>query len=691
MKNWKMALKMVFGFGIVLILLALTAVFSITGITGIVTNAETVIAGNKLDGNFAQREVEHLNWAGDVNALLTDENITELNVQLDDHECALGKWLYGPEREAAEKLVPGLAPLLKAIEEPHLHLHESAAMIKDEFKQADLNVPAELKQREIEHLEWAGQIRDALITGAKRTNAETDPTKCGLGKWLQTDEAKALYDAGSPEFKAAWDEMLVDHDNLHTSAIELNGLLASNQRAAQSYFQSTITGYLEETLGGIDTLISYAEADVAQMMKANYIYSQETLPNLKEVQGILNEVRAEARANIMTDAEMVAAAVRTRLIVVAISLIAFIVAIIFAIVISLGITRPLNKGVTFAQELSQGDLTAVIDLHQKDELGVLADSLRDMKNSLTAVVTDVLLSADNVTNGSQQLSATAQQLSQGAAEQAASTEEVSSSMEEMDSSIGQNADNSSQTEVIARDAVKVVMEGSEAVTQTVDAMKNIAEKIAIIEEIARSTNMLSLNAAIEAARAGEHGKGFAVVATEVGKLASQSKIAANEISELASSSVSLADKTGEIMENIVPKIQQTADLVQEISASSNEQKSGAFQISQALSQLDQVVQQNASASEESASMAEELSAQADKLQQRMTFFTIDRLSAPDTASKPTTVKLREPGEVKREMSVKAEKKKPKQQLVESKVESAREYDVDVTMSNDIADADFEEF
>jgi len=290
--------------------------------------------------------------------------------------------------------------------------------------------------------------------------------------------------------------------------------------------------------------------------------------------------------------------------------------------ISRGITRPVGEAVKVIQRLENGDLTATLDDNRKDEIGQMAKALNTMCANLSDVVQNVKAAADNVAAGSMELSSSSQQMSQGATEQAAAAEEASSSMEQMSANIRQNADNAMETEKIAMKSADVAKDGGQAVAETVGAMKDIAEKISIIEEIARQTNLLALNAAIEAARAGEHGKGFAVVASEVRKLAERSQNAAAEISELSGSSVEIAERAGSMLGEMVPDIQRTAELVQEISASSKEQDTGADQINKAIQQLDSVIQQNASASEEMASTSEELSSQAEQLQDSIAFFTI---------------------------------------------------------------------
>jgi len=254
-------------------------------------------------------------------------------------------------------------------------------------------------------------------------------------------------------------------------------------------------------------------------------------------------------------------------------------------------------------------------------------SIKNMVEKLSSVVSQVQEAATSLVGASEQLSSTAQSLSQGASEQAASVEETSASMEEMSASIAQNNENAKVTGDIAGRTAMETVEGGQAVKDTVGAMKQIAQKIAIIDDIAYQTNLLALNAAIEAGRAGEHGKGFAVVAAEVRKLAERSQVAAEEISRLASGSVELAERAGKLLDTIVPSIQKTSDLVMEIAAASAEQNSGVGQINGAIGQISQAVAQNAAASEELASTSEEVSAQAMELQSTMAYFQLETTQA----------------------------------------------------------------
>jgi methyl-accepting chemotaxis protein len=337
-----------------------------------------------------------------------------------------------------------------------------------------------------------------------------------------------------------------------------------------------------------------------------------------------------------------------------------------------------NRITEAAREVAGGNL--MVELKERSSEDELMHALSAMVSKLVTVVAEVKQAASNVGAGASQMSSGSEGMSQGASEQAAAAEEASSSMEQMSSNIKQNADNAIQTEKIAVKSSEDAKEGGKAVAATVQAMKDIADKISIIEEIARQTNMLALNAAIEAARAGEHGKGFAVVASEVRKLAERSQNAAGEISELSASSVEVAEKAGTMLANILPDIQRTAELVQEISAASKEQDTGAEQINKAIQQLDQVIQQNASAAEEMASTAEELSSQAEQLISTIGFFKLDSADVR-TPQRPLLAKAQN-------------KAKPTKLMIPqaSAQKKAVNYDgVGLDMGKDHLDSEFEKF
>ncbi|WBL80273.1 methyl-accepting chemotaxis protein [Bradyrhizobium xenonodulans] len=354
---------------------------------------------------------------------------------------------------------------------------------------------------------------------------------------------------------------------------------------------------------------------------------------------------------------------RAQLILIVLVVVSLIVAAIGAVWISINISRSLAKAVDLADAVAIGDLSHKIDTFSNDEIGDLVKSLNAMTANLNAtaavaneiahgnlmveakplsdkdtlglalermveklrqIVSEALTAAQNVSAGSQELSASAEQLSQGATEQASSAEEASSSMEEMASNVKQNADNANQTEKIAAQSAKDAEASGAAVGRAVNAMQTIAEKITIVQEIARQTDLLALNAAVEAARAGEHGKGFAVVASEVRKLAERSQAAAAEIGTLSADTVKVAQEAGSMLSKLVPDIKRTAELVEEITAACREQDVGSAQINQAIQQLDKVGQQNASASEQVSSTSEELASQAEQLQSTIAYFRIEQ-------------------------------------------------------------------
>jgi methyl-accepting chemotaxis protein len=309
------------------------------------------------------------------------------------------------------------------------------------------------------------------------------------------------------------------------------------------------------------------------------------------------------------------------------TVLAVMVSLILALIITNGITSAIMKSKEYAQTLAEGDFTVALDVEQKDEIGQLGSALEEMVGRVRKVLEHIQQSSHQVTGASGQISASAQSISVGASEQASSMEEVSASLEELGSSIQQNAANATRSNESSRDTAKGSKEGVEAVRETVVAMKDIGEKIGIIEDIARNTNMLALNAAIEAARAGEAGKGFAVVASEVRKLAESSGSAAKDITEITLKNVERAEKALEKIEGIVPAMNLASELTDEIALSSQEQSKGAEQINEAVSLLDQVVQQNASASEELASMSEELEAQARSMNEAVSFFHLEKGSS----------------------------------------------------------------
>lgn len=502
--------------------------------------------------------------------------------------------------------------------------NEFEALLK-ELSGLDIHYPMQflkdLQTIKSAHYQLQVKISNTIRTG-RAFDGGDDHVSCQLGKWLPTIDSK------NPKITSAISNLTEPHRKFHESVATIKRLVNNgNRNEAWNLYESVMIPSAQLVFNEIDLIINEIEKAVNLFDKAEPI-------NMGKAQTLQEESFALLHKIIELNAHEADLSLEEGDRAVIVSDLMLIIGIVSGLVLAIGlgflitrmISKPIIQGVGFARNLADGDLTVEMDneiIDRKDEVGQLASAMQNMVQKLKEVIGSVMLGSDNIASASMQMSSGSQQMSQGASEQASSAEEVSSSMEQMAANIQQNTDNAQEADKISQKVQEGVKKVGTASQDSLVSIKNIAEKINIINDIAFQTNILALNAAVEAARAGEQGRGFAVVAAEVRKLAERSKIAADEIVALSSKSVDVTENASELMNGLIPEIERTAKLVQEIAAASMEQSSGADQVNTAIQQLNQVTQQNAAASEEMATSAEELSSQADQLKEIVGYFKID--------------------------------------------------------------------
>ncbi len=428
------------------------------------------------------------------------------------------------------------------------------------------------------------------------------------GAFVRYADAKKIFDSlPHNEFeKAKWNNFLQLWDNWMKAHDEMVSI-------------SKKKGEMLDAGAGIydPSIIAVDDQLFTLMMKSRkpYITSRDSIISLAELNKTMVKESAERSEEMARNYTIL-------LILVVIA--GMLAAVMLGAIITRSITKPIQESVEFAGRIADGDLTVTINLTRNDEIGELKNALNITAERLNKVVSAIKLSAEQLAAVSREINSTSQMMSQTTAEQASETEEISSTIEEMVSNIIHNSDNATETEKISLKAANGIINVKNSSIKSLNSVKEINQKISIIEEIAFRSNLLALNAAVEAARSGEDGKGFAVVALEVRRLSERSRVAAEEINKISSNSVKVSEEAERLLDSIIPDIEKTSKLLQEISQASQEQNIGTGQVTTAISQINSTTQQNAAIAEELATSSEELAAQAEMLMEMVAFFKVDK-------------------------------------------------------------------